>query len=116
MQAVPPAVYRFELAFELTWLGLIGVGHTIQYYLAIVSIQPVIHHQDKVIVTEDMEDVNMQQLMSSVRMPNVRVERTRVSGQQPHNSDSDTSGSNSNAATKRGRGRGGRGGGGGARK
>ena len=61
---------------------------------------------------EEMEEVDLQQLVSSVRMPTLRIERTNVT------SDSDTSGpvSHSNSAAKRGAGKfksrgGGRGGG-----
>ena len=41
-----------------------------------------------------MAEVDLQELVSSVRMPTVRIERTNVH----HNSDSDTSGSNPAAA------------------
>ena len=57
-----------------------------------------------------MAEVDLQELVSSVRMPTVRIERTNVH----HNSDSDTSGSNPAAAAAKRAGkfksRGGRGG------
>ena len=74
------------------------------------KIQIQIHFQEHhVIGPGDMAEVDLQELVSSVRMPTLRIERTNV------NSDSDTSGSHSNAA-KRGAGKfksrgGGRGGG-----